>query len=30
MNEFQRRVPKQEWVLAVIEAPRHFVEVERG
>ncbi len=29
MNEFQHRIPKQERVLAVVEAPRHFDEVGR-
>jgi len=27
VNEFQHRVPKQEWVL--VEPPRHFVKVGR-
>jgi hypothetical protein len=30
MNEFQRRVPKQEWILAVVESPCHFVKVGRA
>ena len=29
MNEFQHRVPKKVRILAVIEAPRHFVQVGR-
>jgi hypothetical protein len=29
MNQFEHRVPKQVWILAVVEAPRHFVKVGR-
>jgi len=29
MNETQQRIPEQEWVLTVVEAPRHFVKVGR-
>jgi hypothetical protein len=29
MNEFQHRVPKQERILAIVEAPCHFVKVGR-
>jgi hypothetical protein len=29
MNEFQHRIPKQEWIFTVVEPPRHFVKVGR-
>ncbi len=29
MNELQHRVAKQIWILAVVEAPRHFVKIGR-
>ena len=29
MNQFQHGVTKQEWVLAIVESPRHFVKVGR-
>jgi hypothetical protein len=29
MNEFQHRVAKQIWVIAIVEAPFHFVEIGR-
>ena len=29
MNEFQHRISKQVRILAIVEAPRHFVKVSR-
>ena len=29
MNQFEHGVSKQEWVLTVVEAPRHLVKVGR-
>lgn len=27
MNEFEHRVAEQEWVLAVVKSPRHFIKI---